>query len=230
MIDNHDLLEIAEYVRGFLSESAGTSEEEWVKNFPRAAVHRWQHTLNVVGNAEEILEGEGAPDEDTALVRAATLLHDVSIFTCDHSVHGQVSADMATEFLTEKGFDPIFVNRVSQAIEEHGTDFGDLSPVEQGEQFSWEGKVLVEADILDKLGASAITSGLLILGEQHKLNHEVRIGLLDSSAYKRADFFKDFFWTSTGKQMAERRFDFFLEYLERLREEVVEDTWPNWET
>jgi len=40
---------------------------------------------------------------------------------------------MATEFLTEKGFDPVFVNRVSLAIAEHGTDFGDLSLAEQGE-------------------------------------------------------------------------------------------------
>jgi HD superfamily phosphodiesterase len=230
MIDKQDLLMIAEYVKDFLSESAGMSEQDWVKNFPRAAAHRWQHTLNVVGNAKKILEGEGASDEDAVVVRAAALLHDVSIFACDHSIHGQVSADMAIGYLEENGFDPIFVNRVSQAISEHGTDFGDLSPVEQGEQFSWEGKVLVEADILDKLGASAITSGLLILGEQHKLNHEARIGLLDSATYKRADFFKDFFWTTTGKQMAERRFGFFLEYLERLREEVVEDTWLNWET
>ncbi len=229
MFSNNDLLMIAEYVRDFLSVSAETSEQEWVKSFPRAAAHRWQHTLNVLRNAEMILEGEGAADEDIAVVRVASLLHDVSMFTCDHSIHGQVSADMTIEYLTEKGFDSIIINRVSLAIAEHGTDFGDLPPAEQGEQFSWEGKVLVEADILDKLGASAITSGLMQLGEQQKLNFEARTSLLNGPTFKRADFFKDYFWTETGKQMAERRFGFFLEYLDRLQEEVVEDNLPNWD-
>ncbi len=229
MIDNNDLLMIAEHVKGFLSKSVETSQQKWVKSFPRAAVHRWQHTLNVLENGEKILEGERSPDEEAVVVRVASLLHDISIFTCDHSIHGQVSANMATEYLSEKGFDPNFVNRVNQAIAEHGTDFGDLPPTEQGEQFSYEGKVLIEADILDKLGASAITNGLMHLGEQHKLNFEARLGLFEGPTFKRADFFKDFFWTKTGSQMAKRRFSFFLEYLDRLQEEVVENTIPNWE-
>ena len=229
MVDNNEFLMIAEHVRDFLSESAETSEQEWVKSFSRAATHRWQHTLNVLGNAEKILDGEGASAEDAAVVRVAALLHDISMFTCDHSVHGQVSADMANEYLTEKGFDPVFVNRVSLAIAEHGTDFGDLPPAEQGEQFSWEGKVLVEADILDKLGASAITSGLMYLGEQQQLNFEARKGILEGPTFKRADFFKDYFWTETGKQLAKRRFGFFLEYLDHLQEEVSEYTFPKGE-
>ena len=229
MIDNNKLQMIAEYVRQFLLDSVEISEQEWVKSFPRTADHRWQHTLNVFENAERILNGENTPDDKAAVVRVAALMHDVSMFTCDHSIHGQVSADIATEFLEEKGFDPDFVNRVSQAIAEHGTDFGDLPPSDQGKQFSWEGKVLVEADILDKLGASAITSGLLYLGEQHKLNYEARKELLDGSTFKRADFFKDYFWTKTGKKMAKRRFSFFLEYLDRLQEEVVEQNLLNLE-
>jgi HD superfamily phosphodiesterase len=229
MIDKNDLSEIAEYVREFLQKSAETSEQEWTKAFPRAAEHRWQHTLNVLQNAEKILEGEGSSDEDAAVVRVAALLHDVSMFTCDHSIHGQVSADMARDLLTEKGFDPGFVNRVCQAIAEHGTDFGDLSPSEQGDQFSWEGKVLVEADILDKLGASAITSGLLYLGAQDKLNFEARSELLNGPAFQRADFFKDYIWTKTGKQLARHRFGYFQEFLDRLEEEVVEHSLPNWD-
>jgi len=220
---------VAEYVKRFLYNSVEASEQEWVKSFPRAADHRWQHTLNVLDNAEQILEGEGASDDKVAIVRVAALLHDVSMFTCDHSIHGQVSADMATKYLIEKGFDTISINRVSQAIAEHGTDFGDLPPAEQGNQFSWEGKVLIEADILDKLGASAITSGLMYLGEQNKLNFEARRGLKDSATFDRADFFRNYFWTATGKRMAKRRFTFFLEYLDRLQEEVVEHTLPSWE-
>lgn len=230
MIGPDQLRTTAEHVRRFLHESARTSELEWVAEFPRAAVHRWQHTLNVLENANKILAGEGATAETAAVVQAAALLHDVSMFTCDHSVHGQVSADMATEYLLSLGIDPEAVKRVSRAIAEHGTDLGDLPPLEQGELYSWEGKVLMEADILDKLGASAITSGLMHLGEQLKLDFEAREGLLQGAVYRRAEFFKDYIWTDTGKRMAERRYGFFLEYLERLQEEVVEWDMPGFGT
>jgi HD superfamily phosphodiesterase len=228
MLTEAELNQIAYYVKDFLYESVNSSDQEWVRTFPRAADHRWQHTLNVVANAEEILLGESADEEIVSVVRVAALMHDISMFTCDHSIHGQVSADMASEYLLTHDFSPDFVSRVSTAIAEHGTDFGDLSPSEQGEQFSWEGKVLVEADILDKLGVSAITNGLMYIGKQGKLNFEARDELLNSATYDRADFFKNYFWTETGRQMANRRFLFFEEYLDRLKEEVIDSDMPKW--
>lgn len=77
------------------------SEQEWVRRFPRAAEHRWRHTLNVLRNAEKILAGEGADDDVADVVRVAAILHDVSMFVCDHSVHGRVSADIAEKRFTE---------------------------------------------------------------------------------------------------------------------------------
>lgn len=228
MISHNQLDEIAKFVKNYLFETAETSDQEWLKSNPRAAEHRWQHTLNVVANAEQILEGEGATDEDWSIVRAAALLHDVSMFTCDHAVHGQVSADIAADYLENKGFDKSFIQTVTQAVAEHGTDFGDLPPEEQGEQFSWAGKILVEADILDKLGASAVTSALLYLGDQKKLNFEVNRELFKGLAYERATFFKDYFWTNTGKKMAQHRYAFFNEFLARLKEEVLESEMPEW--
>ena len=140
--------------------------------FPRAAEHRWQHTLNVLSNAEQILKGEGADSDEAGIVRAASLLHDVSMFTCDHSIHGQVSAEIASDYLREQNYDSEFIEAVCRAVAEHGTDFGDIPPEQQGEKFSWAGKVLIEADILDKLGASAVTSALMYLGEARKLDFE----------------------------------------------------------
>ena len=228
MVSKQQLNQIASYVRDFLYESAEKSDQEWLEDFPRAADHRWQHTLNVVANAEAILAGEQASPTQVAAVRVASLMHDVSMFVCDHSIHGQVSADMASEYLLDMQLDEDFVSRVSQAIAEHGTSFGDLPPQEQGEQFTWEGKVLVEADILDKLGASTVANGLMYLGKQEKLNFEARQELREGPTFERAEFFKDYFWTDTGKQMAERRLSFFLEFLDRLEEEVVEYDMPAW--
>ena len=222
IISHTQLIEIADYVKQYLHDSCKVSEQDWVKTFPRSADHRWQHTLNVLANAEQILEGEGADDYAAGVVRSAALLHDISMFTCDHAVHGQISADIAKDYLRKMDYDESFVQAVILAVAEHGTDLGDIPPEEQGEQFSWAGKVLIEADILDKLGASAVTSALMYLGEQKKLNFEAHGELLESSAFFRATFFKDYVWTETGKKMADRRYAFFKEYLTRLKEEVFE--------
>ncbi|MES0344514.1 MAG: HD domain-containing protein [Anaerolineales bacterium] len=222
MITKDQVLEIGTFVRDYLKESASSSDQEWVQSFPRAAEHRWQHTLNVLANAEKILAGEGANEEQASVVRAAALLHDVSMFTCDHTIHGRVSAEIAEEYLAKHGYPVSFVQKVSKAVAEHSTDLGPIPPDEQGELFSWEGKVLLEADILDKLGASAVTNALLYFGEQGCLSHEVRRNLAGGKAFERADFFRNYIWTATGRKIAEERFSFFLEFLARLKEEVVD--------
>jgi uncharacterized protein len=222
MLTDDRFRHLCTFVRQYLEETAARSEQEWGRRFPRAAEHRWRHTLNVMCNAEKILAGEEADDDVADVVRVAAVLHDVSMFVCDHSVHGRVSAEIAEKYLLEQGYPEEFVARVARAIDEHGTDFGPLPPEEQGALFSWAGKVLVEADILDKLGASAIVNGLLYLGKQEKLSHECRAALAEGPTMKRAAFFKDYLWTETGKRLAEERFGFFIRFLDQLADEVVE--------
>ncbi len=206
MLTPQQIDEIGSFVRDYLIRTAATSDQPWVKRFPRAAEHRWHHTLNVLRNAEAILAGEAASDEAEQVVRVAVYLHDISIFTCDHEVHGQVSAEIAEGYLSEKALPPEFVARVKRAVAEHGTDLGPLPPAEQGAIFSWEGKVVLEADILDKLGAAAIAGALLVLGGDGGLPHEAVSAISAGPAMERAMVFKDYIWTATGKRLATRRF------------------------
>jgi hypothetical protein len=37
---------------------------------------------------------------------------------------------------------------------------------------------------------------------------------------ERAMIFKDYLWTETGNRLGRRRFTFFLEFMERLKEEI----------
>jgi HD superfamily phosphodiesterase len=148
------------------------------------------------------------------------------MFVCDHEIHGRVSAEIAEKYLLEEEYSNDFVAKVTRAIAEHGTDLGPLPPEEQGKLFSWEGKVVLEADILDKLGASTITDMLLILGAKDRLGFECREELSNGRAMQRAAFFKDYIWTETGKSMAAQRFDFFLKFLDQLEREVVERSMP----
>ena len=226
MVSNAQFRQICDFTRTYLKETFVTSDQKWLKNFPRAAEHRWQHTLNVLQNAETILAGENAGQETKDIVRIAVILHDISMFVCDHLVHGQVSAEIAEKYLLEEGYSKDFVERVTRAIAEHGTDLGPLPPEEQGKLFSWEGKVVLEADILDKLGASTITDTLLVLGAKNRLGFECRRELSEGRAMERAAFFKDYIWTETGKSMVKQRFDFFLKFLDQLNQEVVEYSMP----
>lgn len=226
MLSDEKFRALCHYTQNFLIQTAARSEQEWLKDFPRAAAHRWQHTLNVLRNAELILAGEGVSDERADVVRAAVILHDISLFVCDHMIHGRVSAEIAEKHLLEQEYPHDFVRRVTRAIAEHGTDLGPLPPEAQGALFSWEGKVVLEADILDKLGASAITDSLLMLGKRDLLGFQARRELAEGRAMQRASFFKDYIWTGTGKRLAEQRFSFFLHFLEQLAEEVVETSDP----
>jgi len=222
MVTRQQLDFLCDHTQQYLKETASKSEDVWLRNFPRAADHRWRHTLNVLRNAEAILAGEGADDESADIVRVAVILHDISMFVCDHEIHGRVSAEIAEKLLLERGYPKGFVAKVAQAIAEHGTDLGPLSPKEQGALFSWEGKVVLEADILDKLGASTITDSLLSLGKKDRLGFECRRELAHGRAMERAVFFKDYIWTETGRRMAEQRFAFFQQFLLQLAEEVME--------
>jgi uncharacterized protein len=218
MLTTQQFQQISEFVHHYLVESATRSDQPWLQEFPRAGEHRWQHTLNVLRNAEQILAGEGVRDDSADVVRAAVLLHDISMFVCDH--------EMADKYLREQNYPQDFVGRVTRAIAEHGTDLGPLLPEAQGALFSWEGKVVLEADILDKLGASAIADSLLSLGKKGRLGCECRKELAQGWAMERAALFKDYIWTETGKRMAEQRFAFFQSFLTQLAEEVFEGSSP----
>jgi HD superfamily phosphodiesterase len=224
LLREEQLHQISAFVKQHLHETVSSSDQEWVQRFPRAAEHRWQHTLNVLQNAEKIIAGDGISQEAAHAARAASIMHDVSIFECDHAVHGQIGAETAEKYLSEQQHDPDFIARVVRAIVEHGTDFDTLSPQEMGKQFSLEGKILIEADILDKLGAAAVSNAMLILGKQERLGHECHALLSDGLAMQRAVYFKDYVWSETARRMAGERFAFFLKFLDQLADEVMAGT------
>jgi HD superfamily phosphodiesterase len=226
MLTKQQLIETCDFTHQYLDETFSKSKQDWIKNFPRAAQHRWQHTLNVLQNAEKILDGEKLDQDVVDVVKISAVMHDISVFVCDHTVHGQVSAEIAEQYLKDQGFSNDFTKRVAQAIAEHGVDFDTLSPEEMGARFSLEGKILIEADLLDKFGASAVTNALLTLGEKGLLPFECHAALNEGVPLQRAKYFKDYVWTETGRKMRDNRFGFFLAYLDQLSEEVAEKTSP----
>jgi HD superfamily phosphodiesterase len=226
MLDQQTFRKIGEFTRQYLMDSASRRAPVQAKAFPRSGEARWRHTLNVLKNAARIVEGEVYEEESSGVIRVAAVMHDIAMFDCDHSVHGEFGARIAREYLSALGFPESFVTSVRQAIAEHGVDFDTLSPEEMGDVFSIAGKVLIEADILDKLGASAVTAGLLTLGREGRLPHECRVELERGRVMERARYFKDYIWSTTAQRMAQERFGFFETYLARLADEFMDGKDP----
>lgn len=144
---------VKEYLRASVENEDGGGRMRW---YPwHSAEYRFNHILNVVTIAEKIATEEGA---DTDVTRVAALFHDIAKLDADQEVHAEEGARIAREYLTTHGeFPESFITQVCKAIEEHSYQ-GDLSTL------PLETRCLMEADLLDKVGANGVALMLLRMG------------------------------------------------------------------
>ncbi|MFC4247467.1 HD domain-containing protein [Natribaculum luteum] len=145
------------FVFEYLSASVEKEEEGGrMRWYPwHSAEYRHNHILNVVSLAEEIARKEGA---DVDVTRVAALFHDVAKLEADQEMHAEAGARVAREYLNSHGEYPeSFVDQVCRAIEDHSYQ-GDLRDL------PLETQCLIEADLLDKVGANGTALMLLRMG------------------------------------------------------------------
>ncbi|MDS0298180.1 HD domain-containing protein [Halogeometricum sp. S1BR25-6] len=145
------------FVSDYLSASVENEEDGGrMRWYPwHSAEYRFNHILNVVELASKIAEREGA-DED--VVRVAALFHDIAKLEADQEEHAEEGARVAREYLATHGeFPQSFVEQVCQVVEDHSYQ-GSLADV------TLETRCLIEADILDKVGANGTVLMLLRMG------------------------------------------------------------------
>ncbi|MFB6267756.1 MAG: HD domain-containing protein [Halodesulfurarchaeum sp.] len=149
--------EMAAFVKDYLAASVENEEDGGrMRWYPwHSAEYRFNHIMNVVQLGREIARKEGA-DED--VVRVAALFHDIAKLDADQDVHAEEGARVAREYLETHGdVAPSFVDQVCRAIENHSHQ-GDL------DDLSLETRCLIEADLLDKVGANGTALMLLRMG------------------------------------------------------------------
>lgn len=167
-----------------------------------SAPYRWAHTLGVARYAEAIARAEGA-DVDVCIL--AALFHDANFFDeTGYQHHPESGAALAERYLTERGFPPDLIARVVVAVRDHadkGREYWLRSPLEV--------RILVEADLLDKIGVAGAANYLLAYGQQGEYApgalRRLRKELLD-----RAENSFGIIFTATGARLAR-------EQLARLR-------------
>ena len=152
---------MAEFVREYLEASVENEDDGGrMRWYPwHSADYRFNHIMNVVDLAAEIAEREGA---DVDVVRVAALFHDVAKLDAEQDVHAEAGANVARKYLESHGdFPDSFVDRVCRIVENHSYQ----GPVTD---LSLEAQCLIEADILDKVGANGAALMLLRTGYESR--------------------------------------------------------------
>jgi uncharacterized protein len=161
IVSDAEFEEMKTFVRDYLAASVESEEDGGrMRWYPwHSADYRFNHILNVVDIAVRIAEQEGA---DTDAVRVAALFHDISKLEAEQDVHAEEGARVAREYLTSHGeFPASFVEQVCQIVADHSYQ-GPLTDV------SLETRSLIEADILDKIGANGTALMLLRMGYESR--------------------------------------------------------------
>jgi len=196
------------FVHDYLAASVGTENEGGrMRWYPwHSAEYRFNHIRNVVDLAVEIAEREGA---NVDITRVAALFHDIAKLEVDQDIHAEEGARIAREYLTTHGDYPqSFVDQVCAAVRDH-------SYQDSLENLPMETQCLVEADILDKVGAHG--AALMILRMGYESRSHVDTAEMVDRVLERGEEASERVKSQTAEDIAHRRLKrvrWFKEWLE----------------
>ncbi len=156
-VSDEEYAEMEQFVRDYLTASvANETEGGRMRWYPwHSAEYRFNHIRNVVELSGELARKEGANEDIT---RVAAVFHDIAKLEVDQDIHAEAGARIAREYLeTRTDYPASFIDQVCRSIEDHSYQ-GDVTDV------TLETQCLIEADILDKIGANGAILMLLRMG------------------------------------------------------------------
>jgi len=200
---------VRDYLRASVETEEGGGRMRW---YPwHSAEYRFNHILNVVELATEIARAEGA---NVDVARVAALFHDIAKLEAEQDEHAAVGAKIAREYLTSHGDYPqSFVEQVCQAVEDHSYQ-GDITDL------PLETRCLIEADILDKVGANGATLLLLRMGYESRTHMDAAD--MVGRVVERGRDARERIHSDTAKSIAYRRIKRVAWLKEWLESEVAE--------
>ncbi len=172
-------------------------------------VHGFPHVERVMKLAFKLAE-EYKGKYDSAALKLAVLLHDVGrIEEQDlHKHHAILSAEMAQRILEQYGFPREFIEKVKDAILSHSFTLGHKPK-------TVEGMILSDADKLDALGAVGIMRVFMESAYKRRTLDEA----IDHF-YEKLFKLKDLMWTRKGKKLAIKRYEYMINFLDKLEREI----------
>ncbi|MCJ8330638.1 MAG: HD domain-containing protein [Lentisphaeria bacterium] len=188
--------------------------------------HDWWHIFRVWNSAKHIAETE---DVDLFVVELGALLHDIA----DSKFHDgdeEIGPRKAKQFLSSLGVENDIVEHVERIIANISFKGGK----EKQKFKSPELDVIQDADRLDAIGAIGIARAFNYGGHKNRelYNPEIEANLnMTKEAYKNSSaptlnhfdekllLLKDRMNTTTGRELAERRHEFMIQFLDEFHKE-----------
>lgn len=195
--------------------------------------HDWFHTNRVRNTAALIAGMEGA---NVVICTVAALLHDVA----DEKLNPSKEAGLTkvSDWLEEHLPDEAACKQIMEIIGTMSFSGGGGEPMS-----TLEGQVVQDADRLDALGAIGITRTLVFSGAKGRPVYDPAIPPRDESLqeeyrdyskgtavnhfYEKLLKLKDLMNTAYGKQLAEERHQFMLDFLEQFYKEWNQGAAPS---
>jgi len=211
-VSDAEFAEMEAFVRDYLAASVASEEEGGrMRWYPwHSAKYRFNHIRNVVALADEIASAEGA---NTDVTRVAALFHDIAKLEVDQDIHAEEGARIAREYLTTQGEYPqSFVDQVCQSVRDHSYQ-GELTDLTR------ETQCLIEADILDKIGANGAALMLLRMGYESRTHMDT--AEMVTRVLERGEEARERVQSQTAKDVADKRLKRVRWFKEWLEDEVV---------
>ncbi len=177
--------------------------------------YRWEHTLRVAYWAWRLAKEEKANVEKCVI---AALLHDVSHFVSEeYRQHGVRSAEIAREFLLERGYSQDFIEDVAYSV---------ISHVAESAPKTIEAKILQDADTLDRFGSFRILlyGKTAELSNLQSLREKVQSFLQYLAKVESGEFGP--MWTRTGERKLKELISVYKTVLGGVLEELKHTETP----
>ncbi|MBN9653019.1 HD domain-containing protein [Halobacillus sp. GSS1] len=165
------------------------------------------HMKRVASWAKFMANSEG---EDPFLCEVAALLHDVG----DHKLfaHPEKAIQQRDKLLSDIGFTENEIDTIADAIRTVSFSKGDVPNSRMGE-------IIQDADRLDAIGAVGIARTFAFGGTINQPIYKEDEKDAISHFYEKLLKLRELMHTKSGKQEAERRHQFMLQYLEEFYRE-----------
>ncbi|MCL9813952.1 HD domain-containing protein [Natranaeroarchaeum aerophilus] len=211
-VSEEEFADMADFVFEYLSASVQNEDEGGrMRWYPwHSAEYRHNHILNVVELSTEIARKEGA---DVDIARVAALFHDIAKLDAEQDVHAEEGARVARKYLEAHGDYPeSFVESVCRAVRDHSYQ-GSV------EDLPLETQCLIEADLLDKIGANGTALMLLRMGYEARTHMDT--AEMVERVLERGQNAADRVESETAQDIAHRRLKRVRWFSEWLDDEVA---------
>lgn len=146
--------DMIKFVDNYLGSSSG-----WVESKLSIRYSRFRHTKRVLGWAVRLYNLSPIKDKiDYNTIITATIFHDVGYNDATEKLsHAEAGATVACKYLEDNGFDEEFIENVCDIIRKHSDKW-----LMQNPDIAPDLLLVMEADLLDDMGALGITMDCMI--------------------------------------------------------------------